>query len=179
MGGLVADQVGPADLVVPGVDLGDGVGAEVGDEDLASIGFHGEMDRGMAYVEHGEEMVGGGGGVLTGWPGAGRGGEADDHDLMASGAGDEGFGGVGKDGDVSGSGAAGEGGAEPERGAGVAWGGERSGGLLRIELVYGRDAVDGDAAAAAVGDDEGAHVGRDSGRVPGCSPVPTTAISRR
>ncbi len=42
----------------------------------------------------------------------------------------------------------------------------------------GRDGEDGYAAAAAVGDDERAHVGRDAGEA-GRSPVPATATSRR
>jgi len=55
---LIADHVGTEDLIVPGIDLGDGVGAEVGDEDLATVGFHGEMDGSFADVEHGEKVVG-------------------------------------------------------------------------------------------------------------------------
>ena len=116
--GLAADGIGAADLVGPGGDLGDAVGAEVGDEDLAAVGLEGEVDGGLADVEEGEEVVGGEGGVLSGGPGVGCGGEADGHDLMSGGAGDEGFGGVGEDDGVGGSGAAGEGGAEMEDGAG-------------------------------------------------------------
>ena len=44
-----------------GGDLGDAVGAEVGDEDLAAVGFEREVDGGLADVEQGEEVVGGGG----------------------------------------------------------------------------------------------------------------------
>jgi len=118
VGGFRADEVGAADLVGPGVDLRDGVRAEVGDEDFSSVGLHGEVDRGLADVEHGEHMVGGGGGILTGGPGSGVDSEADDHDLMAAGAGDEGLGGVGQNGDVGGAGAAGEGGTEAKGRAG-------------------------------------------------------------
>ena len=114
MNGLVADHVGSKDLIVPGVDLGDGVGAEVGDEDLAAIGLEGEVDGGSADVEHGQQVVGGSGGVLPRRPGARSGGKGDDHDLMAAGAGDEGLGGVGQDGDVGRAGTAGKGSAEFE-----------------------------------------------------------------
>src|SRR6185369_17174744 len=109
---------GAADLVGPGVDLRDGVRAEVGDKDLSAVGLHGEVDGGLADVQHGEKVVRGGGGVLTGWPGTRLRGEADDHDLVATGAGDEGLGGVRQNGDIGGSGASGEGGAEPEGRAG-------------------------------------------------------------
>ena len=93
--GLAADGEGAADLVGAGGDLGDGVRAEVGDEDLAAVGLEGEVNGGLADVEEGEKVVGCEGGVLAGGPGFGRGGEADGHDLMPRGAGDEGLGGVG------------------------------------------------------------------------------------
>src|SRR5262249_22497008 len=69
--GFRSDHVGSEDLIVRGVDLGDGVGGEVGDEDLATVGLEGEVDWGAADVEHGEQAVGDGGGILTGGPGVG------------------------------------------------------------------------------------------------------------
>ena len=146
--GLAADGVGAEDFVGPGGDLGDAVGAEVGDEDLAAVGLEGEMDRGEAHVEECEKAVGGKGWVLLCGPGVGGGGEVDGHDLMTGRAGDEGFGGVGEDGGVSSSGTAGEGGAQMEDGAGG---------------VVGGYVEDGDAVAAAVGDDERSHVWGDAG----------------
>ena len=44
VGRFVADGEGAFDLVVPGVDLGDGVVGEVGGEDLAAVGLEGEID---------------------------------------------------------------------------------------------------------------------------------------
>ena len=92
------------------------------------------------------------GGVLLAAPGVWRGGEPDVHDLVAAGAGDEGFGargeigeGVGGDGDVGGAGAAAEGGAELE-------------GLL----VGVGDGVDGDASCYAIAYDERVVVWRDA-----------------
>ncbi len=107
-------SVGAADFVGSGGDLGDGVAVEVGDEDLAAIGFEGEVDGGLADIEEVEEVVGllesvGGGSSWVKAPG-----EGEDHDLMSGGAGDEGLGGVGEDDGVGGSGAVGEDGAELE-----------------------------------------------------------------
>ena len=90
--GLAADGEGVADLVGVGGDFGDGVGGEVGDEDLTAVGLEGEVDGGLADVEEGEEVVCGKGWVLAGCPGVGGGGEADGHDLVPGGAGNEGFG---------------------------------------------------------------------------------------
>ena len=146
--GLAADGVSAEDFVGPGGDFRDAVGAEVGDEDLAAVGLEGEMNGREAYVEQGEDVIGGECGVLLGGPGAGSGGEIDGHDLMAGGTGDEGLGGVGEDGDVGGSGAAGEGGAQMEDGAG---------------RVVGGYVEDGDAVATAIGNDERAHIGGDTG----------------
>ena len=58
VGGVFADERGAADFVVSCCDLGDGVAVEVGDEDLAAVGFHGEVDGGLADVEEVEQMVG-------------------------------------------------------------------------------------------------------------------------
>jgi hypothetical protein len=55
--GLGANDVGAADFVGRGVDFGDAVGVEVGDEDLSAVGFEGEVIRGVADVEDGEEVV--------------------------------------------------------------------------------------------------------------------------
>ncbi len=148
---LVADGVGAADLVGPGGDFGDGVRSEVGDEELAAVGFKGEVYGGLAYVEEGEQVVGGETGVLAGGPGVGGCGEVDGHDLVSTGAGDEGLGGVGEDDGVGGSGAAGDGCAEgQDLSVGRGW------------LVW-CDVEDGDAAAGAVGDDEATGVRGDAG----------------
>ncbi len=90
-GGLGADDVGAQDFVGPGGDLGDGVGVEVGGEEFAAVGLEGEVGGGLADVEEGEEVVVLEVGVLLPAPGVGRGGEPDGHDLVASGAGDEGL----------------------------------------------------------------------------------------
>ena len=57
VGGVCADERRAADFVVAGGDLGDGVAVEIGDEDLAAVGFHGEVDGGLADVEEIEQVV--------------------------------------------------------------------------------------------------------------------------
>ena len=58
VGGVFADEGCAADFVGAGGDLGDGVAVEVGDEDLAAVGLHGEVDGGLADVEEVEQVVG-------------------------------------------------------------------------------------------------------------------------
>ena len=112
VGGVVADGVGVADFVGLGGDLGDGVGAGVGDEDLAAVGLEGERGWVLADVQEGDGVVGEERGVLFRGPRIGLSGEGESEDLVAGGAGDECFGGVGEDDGGGGSGAAVDGGAE-------------------------------------------------------------------
>jgi len=84
---------------------------------------------------------------------------------MAGGAGDEGLGGVWKDGDIGGTGTSREGGPEFKRRPGVL-AGCRLGSFGRVLLWdggggIGSGVIDRYAARAAVGDDDGPHVGRD------------------
>lgn len=85
--GMRADEVGSADLVCVGIDFGDRVAVEVAHEDLAAVGFEGEMKRRFANVEQCKKTVGMKSGVRVL-----RLCEANGHYLMATGAGDEGFG---------------------------------------------------------------------------------------
>src|SRR5271170_7944827 len=81
---MSADQRSASDFIGAGGDFGDGVAVEVGDEDLAAIGLHGQIHGGLAYVEKIEEVVR----LFTVCLGSlSRQGE--DHHLVAAGAGDE------------------------------------------------------------------------------------------
>ena len=100
--GSFSDHVSAADVVGASDDLGDGVGEGVQDEELAAVGLEGQLHGGVADVHESFEAIGlarrgGLGGVAWG-------GQGDDHDLVAGGAGYKGFGGVGQDDGVRGAG---------------------------------------------------------------------------
>src|SRR5271170_600462 len=55
---MSADESSAADFIGAGSDFGDGVAVDVGDEDLAAVGLHGQVHWGLPYVEKIEKVVG-------------------------------------------------------------------------------------------------------------------------